>query len=282
MKYTDMCIWCDALIKRGNPTQEELDTAFQYLYHLAFMLAHKHKYFNESHYYEDFAIFLATEMLNRMFFNPKLNMVDENGEPLMKPIKSVLNYMKALLYGRKCVFEAQNYSQKIQNIVTEFDSNYNIGARLAQGSSNELSPCVDIYLETISKEVKNIVYKTCVNIAQNDPVVLKNIYVSCLLSIINGMTYSATDLENIRMTYTIPESKYAYASRIYNNNKENCVVLYNLDKSWHDYIKLTVRRIFKKMRDDIVELGRTNFNVSEDVLSELVYLELDGAGIVVD
>lgn len=282
MKYTDMCIWVDNLVKRGDPTNDELDLAFQYLYHLAFMLAHKHKYFNQSHYYEEFSVFIATEMLYRLFFNPKLGKVKEDGTPVLKPVKSVLNYMKAMLYGRKCDFEAQNYSQKIQHQTTLFDSNYNIGARLAQGRSDELDCCVDIYLKTISKEIKHIVYTTCINMAEGNIKTLKNIYVSCLLSVINSITYSKDDLESIATTYTLPESKYLYANRLYNKNKENCVILYNLNDDWYDYIKLTVRRIFKQMRDDITELSRTNFSVSEDVLSELVYLELDGAGITVD
>ena len=86
LKYVDMCIYIDGKVKEGNPTEEEINLIFEYLYHLSFMLAHKHKYFNESHYYEDFSIYFATEVLYRLFYNPKLKKLDENGDPILTPI----------------------------------------------------------------------------------------------------------------------------------------------------------------------------------------------------
>lgn len=275
LKYVDMCIYIDGKVKEGNPTEEEINLIFEYLYHLSFMLAHKHKYFNESHYYEDFSIYFATEVLYRLFYNPKLKKLDENGDPILTPIKSVLNYMKSILYGRKCAFEHMNYSQKITSKdTTTFDYNSNINSKLKDSLVYNLKTGIDIYLDTFSTEVKNIIYTTCKY--KNDKVLLKNIYISCLLSVINSITFTQPDLESIKDTYTLPESKYKYINRLYKKNRDNCIILYNLPESFHDYILITVRRVFKQLQDDLITLGKPDHEISDDVLSELIYLELDG------
>ena len=132
MKYTDMCIYVDSIVNKEDPSEQELNKCFEYIYHIGFMLAHKHKYFNKNYYYEEFALFLATEVMYRLFFNPRLNEVDSNGEPVLTKIKSVLNYMKAIIYGRKVEFEQQNYSQQLLKAPVENNFSYTYNNDLYQ------------------------------------------------------------------------------------------------------------------------------------------------------
>lgn len=274
VRYVDMCIFIDNKVKEGNPSKEDIDLIFEYLYHLSFMLAHKHKYFNESHYYEEFAIYFATEIMYRLFYNPKLGKTDENGDPLLAPIKSVLNYMKAIIYGRKCAFEATNYSQKIVKEKYDFNYSSNINSKLKDSLIYNIETDIEIYLKTLSKEIKNIVYSSFRH--KNEKVLLKNIYISCLLSIVNSFTFTEVDIENIDSTYSLPESKYNYINRLYKRNRDQCVILYNLPDIYYNYIKITVNRIFNKLHDDIVYLTKNDIEIPNDILSELIYLELDG------
>ena len=55
-----------------------------------------------------------------------------------------------------------------------------------------------------------------------------------------------------------------------------CILLYNLPDSYKDNIKILVRRIFKSLQDDILQLSKKDITISDDILSEIVYLELDG------
>lgn len=274
VRYVDMCIFIDKKVKEGNLSDKDVDLIFEYLYHLSFMLAHKHKYFNEFHYYEEFSIYFATEVMYRLFYNPKLKQKDENGEPLLTPIKSVLNYMKAILYGRKCAFEAANYSQKIIKEKAEFNYNSNINAKLKDTLVYNTETDIDIYLKTLSNEIKNIVYSSFKY--KNENILRKNVYISCLLSVVNSFTFTQVDLDNIDSTYSLPDSKYKYIDKLYKRNRDQCVILYNLPDSYRDYIKITVRRIFKKLQEDIVYLNKDDVEIPDDILSELIYLELDG------
>ena len=97
-----------------------------------------------------------------------------------------------------------------------------------------------------------------------------------MLSILNSITFTEVDLKNIESTYTLPESKYKYINRLYKKNRDNCVILYNIPESFRDYITILVRRIFKQLREDIISLSKEETDISDDILSELIYLELDG------
>ena len=59
------------------------------------MLAAKQKYFKTQSDYEEFASMLAYSTYQRMMNKEK------------SKIKSVLNYMKSVLYFRKCAFDVQ-------------------------------------------------------------------------------------------------------------------------------------------------------------------------------
>ena len=213
-------------------------------------------------------------MINRLFYNPKLNKLDENGEPILKPIKSVLNYMKSIIYGRKCVFEKENYSQKI----TTFDNNLNyantINLKLKDSLLYNQESNVDMYLETVSSTVKKVVYTN--NHYLNDKLLMKNIYISCLLSVVNSFTFTQTDLKNMQNTYTLPDTKYKYIAKLYKLNRDNCTLLYHLDNSFYNYITVLVRKIFNELQKDLVYLSKEDVTISDSVLSDIVFLELDG------
>ena len=270
MKYTDMCIYIDEIVKRGNPTENEQNTIFEYLYHIAFMLAHRKKYFNRSYYYEEFAMYFATEVMYRLFFNPRLSEINEHGDPVLLPIKSVLNYMKSVIYGRKVEFEQKFYSQKY----SEFeDGNY-----LYSFNENPYEflkeSHVTLYLQGLSKTVKNIVYDK--NFYKNDRLLMKNIYISVMLTIINGLTFSVDDKNKLETTYSSIESKYRLLTRLYTKNRENSLTLYHLDPVFKSYIKVLSNKVYKNIKSDLAELSSQNYSISNDsVITNVLFLEVN-------
>lgn len=271
IKYTDMCIYVDSIIPKENPTEQELSTCFEYIYHLGFMLSHKHKYFNKSYYYEEFAAYLATEVMHRLFFNPRLREVDENGDPSLTKIKSVLNYMKAVIYGRKIEFEQVYYSQKIGKTNNNSNYLYSYNDNL-YSSVKEVD--IELYLNSIPKTVKHIVYKN--NFYKNDKVLIKNIYLSCLLTVTSSITFTRSDIHKLKDTYSSIDSKYRLLSRLYSKNRENSLILYHLDNSFSDYIKVLSNKILKQIKEDLSEISNQNYYLSEDTIMDILLLEING------
>lgn len=271
IKYTDMCIYVDSIVEKESPTEQELNKCFEYIYHIGFMLAHRHKYFNKSYYYEEFALFLATEVMHRLFFNPKLTEVDENGDPILTKIKSVLNYMKAILYGRKVEFEQQTYSQQISKNLEESNFSYTYNENLYQ-SLKETD--VKLYFNSISKTVKHIVCDK--NFYKNDRLLMKNIYISCLLTVLNGFTFTYTDISKLNSTYSSIESKYRLLGRLYSKNRDDALILYHLDNKYRDYIKVLSNKVYKQIKEDLSELSSQTFALSDDVITNILFLEVNG------
>lgn len=271
LKYTDLCIYVDSLIQKDEPTEQELNLAFEYIYHIGFMLAHKHKYFNKNFYYEEFAIYLATEVMYRLFFNPRLKELDENGEPVLTKIKSVLNYMKAVIYGRKIDFEQQTYSQKISKLESAENFSYTYNDDLYR-SLKETD--IKLYFNSISKTIKHIVFDN--NFYKNDKLLMKNIYISCLLTVLNSFTFSEDDIEKLNTTYSSIDSKYRLLSRLYSKNREESLILYHLDDKYKDYIKVLSNKIYKCIKEDLSELSSQSFALSDDAITNILYLEING------
>lgn len=281
IRYVDMCIFIDEKVASGNATEQDIDLIYQYLYHLIFMLAHKHKYFKASHYYEEFAIWLAGTLLCRLFYNPHLNEVDENGEPRLKPIKSILNYLKAILYGRKVVFEQQFYSQKISEKKESSDeiitSQYSFMNQIRSSLEAENETNISLYFDSLAKTIKHFLLQEC--IYKNDKILFKNIYQSCMLSLLNSITFTEEVLNNLKNTYTTPDAKFNYMCKIYADNRKDCVKLYHLDDSFHDYILVMVRKIYKLIQEDFIYLNRYSDYISDDAVANIVFMELDNVDI---
>lgn len=272
IKYTEMCIYVDSIVnKQEKPTEEELNKCFEYIFHVGFMLAHKHKYFNKSYYYEEFALFLATKVMYRLFFNPKLNEVDENGQPKLTKIKSVLNYMKSIIYCRKVEFEQENYSQQIFKQDIEYNFSYSYNNDLYQ-FAREID--ISLYFKYLSSTIKHIIYKN--NFYKNDKLFMKNIYISCLLTVLNSFTFSRSDIQKLYTTYSSIDSKYRLLSRLYSKNRENSLILYHLSHEYSDYVKVLVNKIYKQIKEDLCEMSSQTFSLSDNTITNILFLELNG------
>lgn len=275
IKYTEMAMYIDEKINSDNKlSEQELELIYVYLYHLIRMLAYKKHYFNKTEYYDDFSLLVAGDMMNRLIYNPKLNEVDEFGNPKMKRLKSILNYLKAILYGRKVLFEQQNYSQKIskQQIEPKI-TDYAFAQQIRQTKRDQINSNVKLYLGDLSKTITSFINNNCV---YSDPIIRKNIRISCYLSLLNSIIFTKQVVDNVNTKYKTSDSKFNYLCLEYTNNRENCVILYHLDDSFKNYITILTRRIFTVIEKDIKELSMGDNYVSDNVLADIAFSELDG------
>ena len=118
MKITDMCKFVDENFERliKEPDRELEDTIVKYLFFIIESLAKTLRYFNNSEDYEDFSLFLTSEMFLIMRKRiERAGEVTSNGK-VIEPIKSCLNYIKMILYPYKVQYQQGNYSDVLHDV----------------------------------------------------------------------------------------------------------------------------------------------------------------------
>ena len=276
IKYSEMAIFVDEKVNSGEQISEtDLELIFIYLYHLTRMLAYKNHYFNKTEYYDDFSLMMAADMMNRLIYNPKLNQLDENGKPKITPIKSCLNYLKAILYGRKVLFEQKYYSQKISSANVQVPlTEYSFSHQIRDNRRRQIDSDVQLYLGDLGKTVLKYIDSNCV---YKDPIIRKNIRISCCLSLLNSIVFTDYVRDNISEKYKTPEAKFNYLCFEYEQNRDECLILYHLDESYKNYVTVMLRKVFALIENDIKELSVGDNLVSDNVLYDIALAELDGS-----
>ena len=90
-----MAIWIDHHMHDQDVDQEML---YEYLYHLAYMLAHERGFYSSLETYDEFALYSASKLFLRVT-DPR----QYTGK--LQYIKSILNYLKAVIYPYKIDFD---------------------------------------------------------------------------------------------------------------------------------------------------------------------------------
>lgn len=274
VSYTDMAIWLDSNVYVDDEDRDD-DKIFEYLYHLGYMLARKARYFKSTDQLEMFAIELATAVYLRLT-NPKQYEI-VNGKARLNKIKSVLNYMKSVLYPRKVAFEQTNYAQSETAIdepeQQDLTSGYTFANYLQDMANSLVRIDFESYLETIPQTIKSYVkqlpYKSY-------SVEWYNVYMSCLLSFLNSITLPIVDLQRIRsLKY---ESNRISAINFWFDTHTDYVILYHLPESMHDYIQVQTLKIRRLIASDLSEMINTEIDthsLNDGIIRKELYGDYD-------
>lgn len=249
LKYTDMAIFIDNNIYKEELDYQTINKIYEYLYHLSYMLARKRKFFNKSFYYEEFSIHLATSVYIRLT-NKKQFIKNPDGSYQLPKIKSVLNYIKSVLYPEKVIFEQENYYQGLHVEDIDDDTCSNLtGINFLQNSVDDISLFnIDMYFDDLNKTIKEFL-KTIPY--YKDKILWNNIYVSCLLTILNCLVLSVGEKNKIKcLKYKVgPDS--TLLEDIYEKNKRENVILFRLPTSMSNYIFTLCNEIRHIIAQDI-------------------------------
>lgn len=278
IKYTEMAIYIDNHIYTDDCDDEKV---FLYLYHLSLMLAYKNKIFKRAEYYNDFALSFAEDVYIRLK-NPKQYILKEDGSPKMYQITSVLNFMKKILYGRKVAFEQKLYSQsfsinqKLEDdvITSQYSVINQINKHLVDFNRVELESYLSNFCKTIKLYLKDNPYI-------NNKKEWNNIYISCLLTLLNSLTFSKTDVDlinNIVLNdYHKDEHKQKNIDNVQNKKENTEIILYHLDESMRDYVAVIYNKI-KKYIHDSLNITSYCMAINEKNLINITLSELENNG----
>lgn len=250
LTFTKMAMYFDEHI---NDEERDDGLLYQYVYHLVYMLARQKNYFQKYTDYDAFAIYAATKIYLRAINQPR-----EDSDSKTKPIKSILNYTKAVLYPMKVDFQKETYEEIINpnidnringdklldNMHTAIQSDYKLGLFEEIFSQLEILPR---YIEEVVQESP---YK-------NDVLTARRLHMSILISFLKGITISNTGLEKVKRREAKNLKTDEVVLKMLEKEKENSTTVWRLKDSMLNYVEVLTNKVRKKFGQDLVELSQS-------------------------
>jgi hypothetical protein len=240
MRYTELCVFIDENVpKIVNPGENpELEnTIYNYLWLLVKALAIKKCMFKNFEDYDMYAFYSATRLFIALRKN-QLNQGKVIKGKLIRPIKSCLNYTKALLYPMKIEYQRESFREVIEEefVSTKFDAlAYKEQLKNQARNNSEVTQTFKGYVQdTInqsSKLLEDILQKSPFNSSTPE---YKNLKISILLT-------SIQILKTKKKLYVAPAQS---------------VVLWHLPKSMANYTKILLKEFFMAIKQEVIECYR--------------------------
>jgi len=252
MHYTDMCIYIDEnvpkIVNAGENPQIE-DTIYNYLWLLVKALAIKRHMFEKFSDYDPYAFYSA----NRLYFALVKNQLNQGKiikGKLIRPIKSCLNYTKALLnpmrieYQRESFrmviseefvskkFDAFAYKEQLKN---DIKNNHEVISQFSVLIKDSFSRCGDVLDEVLSKSPFN-----------KKSADYKNLKISVLLNCF----YALKNKNKLDMDPTT-------------------IYTWRLPKSMQNYIRIFLKEFYNKLKLEVIDCYQA-VNVSDDMAEKIL------------
>lgn len=239
LKYTSLCIYIDENApKITNPGEypEIENTIYNYLWLLVKALAIKKRMFKNFEDYDMYAFYSATRLFTAIRKNQQNQGKVIKGKTI-KPIKSCLNYTKALLYPMKVEYQMENFREVIEEefVTTKFDAlAYKEQLKSQARNSEEINRTFKSYVEqTVYQSdsiLEEILSKSPFNKSTPE---YKNLKISILLTSV----------------YTLKADKKL-------NMAVQSAVLWHLPKSMSNYTKILTKEFFMALKSEIIDCYR--------------------------
>lgn len=268
ISYTAMAIYIDGKINDPDPKVQE--TCFEYMWHLYYILAVKGKMFNVGRDYDEYALYAATQLYLRY----KRDKDIRNGNKL-KPIKSVLNYIKRTLYPFRVNYQKMTFQEEFRQDSLGGEHPTQIYedrvAKIRENTNSLMNVEYRHYINTICKTIKNFLRQSPY---QKDKVMMHNIYLSCLLTFLKTITMSNKNIARVKNKEDKALPIVDLVDKIYAEEKNDDTVVFHLDPSMKNYITTLVNRIKKEVTKDLNYIVGS-FEPTRDVIESMLVAPLE-------
>ena len=252
LKYTDLCVFIDQNVpKIVNPGENpELEnTIYNYLWLLAKALAIKKCMFNDFQDYDMYAFYAA----NRLFFALRKNQLNQ-GKTIkgkqIRPIKSCLNYTKALLYPMKIEYQRESFKEVIEEefVSKKFDS-FAYKEQL-KGAARENSG--------VTKQFKGYLCEVLTkNGAILDEILLKSPFKP-----------GTAEYQNLKTSILLSSIQILKNNKKLDVHNQN-LILWHLPKSMSNYTKVLLKEFFMAIKLEIMDCYKES-NLSDFDLENIL------------
>ena len=268
-RAVDMCIYIDENIYKENHNQ---DLIFGYIQWLFYSLSIKKKYFKVFSDYDNYALYAATQTYLRL--TDKRQFLPESDPRRMNKIKSVLNFIKRIMYPLKV-----NYQKSTFNDVIKVDESveYNgldiyssvrsdLTADIFRQNLPFLGVEIESYLNTLQRAIKNVIKQTPY---RKDKTMVHRLYVSCLITFLNSITLSKNNYNKLFEDGRIKKVSELYIDNIYAEEIANALTCWRLPDNFKPYINVLLARIKQNVASDIKSLIH-DYEPSENIIQDIL------------
>lgn len=273
-KYTSMAIYIDKHIYEEKHNDVLI---FKYLRLLLGMFAHKRGYFLTKEDVDGFSIMGATRIYMRLT-SSKQYLPDGDPKKLPK-IKSVLNYIKKLLYPLKVDYQKWAFGKVFD---ADFDGDIDdtkiredLLVRFKKGTEGmQIVECED-YFKSLPGIIKRVVKDT--PYAKNK-VLAQNLYMSCLITLLRSITVSNENKKRLDVEAHTRQIKLDSVSNdVYFQERSSSLLLYHLDDSFKGLVSVLINKIRKEVSQEICEI-LDYYNPTDDMLENVLMQPLAELG----
>ncbi len=254
LKYTDLCVYIDQNVpKLANPGEypEIESTVYNYLWLLVKALAIKKCMFKKFEDYDGYAFYAAT----RLFLALRKNYLNQGkvikGKQI-KPIKSCLNYTKALLYPMKIEYQRETFKEIIEEefVSKKFDAfAYEAQLKSEARDSSEMSAQLKMYLHDALSQKSKILYE-----------LLKK----------SPFGYSTPEYKNLKISILLNSIHILQTKKKLVVTDQQSIILWHLPKNMTNYVKVLVKEFFTAIKLEIMDCCREACP-TDDTLSAILH-----------
>jgi len=260
MKYTDMCVYIDQNVpKIANPGEypEIEGTIYNYLWLLVKALAIKKCMFSKFEDYDGYAFYAAT----RLFLALRKNYLNQGkiikGKQI-KPIKSCLNYTKALLYPMKIEYQRETFKEIIEEefVSKKFDAfAYEAQLKSEARNSFDMSAQLRLYLRDVLSQKNKIL----------DELLKKSPF-----------GYSTSEYKNLKISILLNSINILHTKKKLVVTDQQSVILWHLPKNMTNYVKILVKEFFTALKLEIMDCCKET-SLTDDTLDAILHANLEEA-----
>ena len=231
--FTQMAMWIDENVY--NPACDD-ERLYEYIWHLSVMLSYKCGFPYTDDEQDSFGLYCASRLYFR-YRNKKQFELNDDGTTKLEKIKSVLNYLKKVLHHYKTDYELEFHieNKNLDVISTDY---FNLDNYLVDNTSlfDRMSFSYTLgSVSTVCKaHLRKIPYK-------KDSSEWMNIYLSCLLTLLNSITVSNRKLRELKQP--LSETSDNILNRLYADLRKEPPVLFHTDEKLSNYIIVLVNEI---------------------------------------
>lgn len=236
MRYTQLCMYVDSNIKNiANPGEHPdiENTVYNYIWLVIKALAIKKCMFNNFQDYDPYAFYGA----NRIYFALRKNLWN-TGKTIkgkkIKPIKSCLNYIKALLYPMKIEYQNETFREVISEefVSKKFDAltfkeQMRENIRIDQGVNEQFKTYVISSFQNIGGMIDDVLKRSPFSPKSMD---YKKLKISIMLNAINALRVKG------RLDSDLPT-----------------IILWKLPKSMSSYVRILLKEFYSAVMLEIME-----------------------------